>query len=77
MLLSRYPGIFTFLFLLFISYGGFAQDKKVMDHSIYDSWNSIKNVKISDNGEYSVWQSDPQDGDGFLVIHNNRTFEKK
>lgn len=44
--------------------------KKPLDHSVYDSWQSIANPKISNDGKYAVYAIDPQEGDGRLVITN-------
>lgn len=44
--------------------------KKELDHDVYDSWQKVSNVTISDNGEILVWQVDPQEGDGELFVRN-------
>src|SRR3954451_23569145 len=46
----------------------FAQGKKPLDHSVYDSWQSIGEKVISNNGEYVAYTVTPQEGDGKLVI---------
>ncbi|GAA3965629.1 alpha/beta hydrolase family protein [Hymenobacter antarcticus] len=42
--------------------------KKPLDHSVYDSWESVANQKISSNGKYVLFQVKPQQGDGTLHI---------
>lgn len=42
--------------------------KKPLDHSVYDGWQSIATPKISDDGKYAVYAVNPQEGDGKLVI---------
>lgn len=39
-----------------------------MNHSDYDGWKSIQNVKITKNGKWTVFEENPQDGDGKLII---------
>ena len=45
----------------------FAQ-KKPLDHDVYDSWQSVSGVKMSDNGNVLVWNVNPQEGDGTLYV---------
>src|SRR5688572_13032963 len=42
--------------------------KKVLDHSVYDSWESIGERSISNNGKFVVYAINPQEGDGTMVI---------
>jgi dienelactone hydrolase len=59
---------FLFLFLLSIPVISFCQNKKPLDHSVYDSWQSIGERAISNNGKFIVYTVTPQEGDGKLVI---------
>jgi len=43
-----------------------AQDKRPMDHDIYDSWNSIVDQTIADDGQWLSYALNPQDGDAEL-----------
>ncbi len=45
----------------------FAQ-KKPLDHTVYDSWQSTGERVISNNGKYLAYAINPQEGDGVLVI---------
>lgn len=45
----------------------FAQ-KKILDHRVYDSWQSIGERAISNNGTYALYTVNPQEGDGVLVV---------
>lgn len=47
--------------------------KKPLDHTVYDSWQSIGAKIISNNGQWSVYTITPQEGDAQLVIHNNKS----
>ncbi len=42
--------------------------KKPLDHSVYDSWNSIRQRSISDNGKYVAFTVGPQEGDGYAEV---------
>lgn len=55
--------------------------KKPLDHSVYDNWKSIGSVQVSDNGKFSIYQVNAQEGDGSLVVLNltnmhQKTFER-
>lgn len=54
---------------------GFAQ-KPALDHSVYDSWKSLKAVSLPQNGDILMYTIDPQEGDLDLVIENIRTGSK-
>ncbi len=56
-------------FLLFSLYL-FAQ-KKPLDHSVYDSWQSIGEKMISNDGKIVVYTITPQEGDALLVIQES------
>ena len=42
--------------------------KKIVDHTIFDSWESIGEKKISNNGEWIAYTIDVQEGDSRLVL---------
>ncbi|WP_345952045.1 prolyl oligopeptidase family serine peptidase [Mucilaginibacter sp. PAMB04274] len=48
----------------------FAQQaaKKPLDHSVYDSWQSVANQNISNDGKWVVYVVRPQQGDANMVI---------
>lgn len=50
----------------------FAQ-KKPLDHSVYDQWQSISEEKISNDGQYVAFSVLPQEGDSKLFIKNIKT----
>lgn len=58
--------------LLFIAVHVFivlsSQQKIPMDHSVYENWKDLKNIQLSNNGEYLVYEINPQIGDGKLYI---------
>jgi len=59
------------LFLLFLAapLHLFAQ-KKPLDHSVYDGWQSIGERMISNNGKWVVYTVTPQEGDADLFIQS-------
>ncbi len=48
-----------------------AQNKKPLDHTVYDSWQSIGERKISNDGKWIIYSVDVQEGDGNLVIQSS------
>ncbi|MFC0776116.1 alpha/beta hydrolase family protein [Terrimonas alba] len=58
-----------FLVLFFTTQPVMAQ-KKPLDHSVYDSWQSIVQKLISNDGKWVVYTIDPQEGDNELVIQS-------
>src|SRR5688572_30355406 len=51
--------------------------KKPLDHSVYDSWQSIGERMISNDGEWVVYSINPQEGDNELVIQSSDAAYKK
>jgi len=43
--------------------------KKMMDHSVYQEWNTIKSPKISNDGEWIIYELNREDGDGSMKIY--------
>jgi dipeptidyl aminopeptidase/acylaminoacyl peptidase len=60
-----------FLFLLLTISLQLSAQKKSLDHSVYDSWQSIGEKLISNNGSIVIHTINPQEGDATLVIQNN------
>lgn len=58
----------TILSLLFLS-SAFSQ-KKVIDHTAYDGWKTLKSEQISNDGNYICYEITPHKGDGFLYIYD-------
>lgn len=58
---------FTCFFLFVFRTTTMAQ-KKPLDHSVYDSWQSISESQISKDGNYIAYIVNPQQGDGNLYI---------
>jgi dipeptidyl aminopeptidase/acylaminoacyl peptidase len=42
--------------------------KKTLDHTVYDSWKNLKNIKLTDNGRYVLSIVAPQEGDNSLLV---------
>ena len=45
-------------------------NKPALDHSVYDSWKSLANYQISNDGKWVSYEINPQQGDGYLYIYN-------
>ncbi len=54
----------------------FAQ-KKPLDHTVYDGWQSIGERMISNDGKWVVYTINPQEGDNELVIQSSDATYKK
>lgn len=59
------------LILLAISLQNLMAQKTPLTHGIYDNWQSIRSSAISRYGNVSIWEINPQQGDGTLYIRNN------
>ena len=55
----------------FFSVQSIMAQKKPLDHSVYDSWQSIGQKLISNDGKWVVYTIDPQEGDNELVIQQH------
>ncbi len=47
-----------------------AQQKKPLDHSVYDHWKDLKNPVISQNGQFAAYEINPQEGDGWIYLYD-------
>ncbi len=66
-----------FSLLLLSSFHVYAQDKKPLDHSVYDGWKSVAERMISNDGNYVVYSINAQEGDGDMIIQHIKTNYKK
>jgi dipeptidyl aminopeptidase/acylaminoacyl peptidase len=68
----------TSLFLIsFLIIQSISAQKKPLDHSVYDGWQSIGQKLISNDGKWVVYTIDPQEGDNELVIQSSDANYKK
>src|SRR5687767_7331389 len=51
--------------------------KKPLDHSVYDHWESIGERVISNDGQFIAYTIQPQEGDGRLIIQSADNRYKK
>ena len=58
--------------LLLVSIAAQAQ-KKPLDHTVYDQWQSIKDMVLSNDGNWMSYTVAPQEGDGTLYIKQLKT----
>ncbi len=42
--------------------------KKPLDHDVYDGWQSVSAISLSDDGDIAAWCVNPQEGDGTLYV---------
>lgn len=57
----------TLLFLL-SAFTIVSAQKKPLDHSVYDSWKSISSTQLTSDGQYLLYEVNPQEGDGRLIV---------
>ncbi|MBO9631704.1 MAG: hypothetical protein J7578_01205, partial [Chitinophagaceae bacterium] len=69
----------TPLVLTALLFASLAQaQKKPLDHSVYDGWQTVSERSISNNGKYVAYTVTPQEGDGTLVIQaTDKSFKKE
>jgi dipeptidyl aminopeptidase/acylaminoacyl peptidase len=71
---------FFFFFLFFflsLPKDHLLAQKKPLDHSVYDGWQSIGERMISNDGKWVVYAINPQEGDNELVIQSSGSEYKK
>lgn len=59
-----------FLFLFILSNASLAQQKKSLSHDDYDSWESVTERSISDDGAYVAYAVNQQEGDGNMYVRH-------
>ena len=67
MMLRSFLILISFLFIQSL-----IAQKKPLDHSVYDSWQSIGQKLISNDGKWVIYTIDPQEGDNELVIQSTQ-----
>lgn len=63
------------IILLFFATATFAQ-KKPLNHTVYDSWESVGVKQLSDNGQWAAYSILQQEGDANLYLNNLTTNTK-
>ena len=53
-----------------------AAQKKPLDHSVYDGWQSVSGTALTDDGAVMAYNVNPQQGDGELVLTRTATGEE-
>ena len=54
------------IFLLLLSIASQAQ-KKPLDHTVYDQWQSIRDVFLSNDGNWMTYTVAPQEGETYCL----------
>ncbi|MBR1401404.1 MAG: S9 family peptidase [Prevotella sp.] len=44
--------------------------KKTLDHTVYDGWQTAGNINLSPKGNILTYEINPQEGDGELIVRN-------
>lgn len=59
------------ILLLFVALPlGLCAQRKPLDHSVYDSWQRVEGIQLSNNGVFAAFSVSPQEGDKVLHISN-------
>lgn len=61
-----------FFILLTFQFCALAQ-KKIIDHTVYNDWKSLKNQSVSANGKFISYEKNPHKGDGFIYVYSVET----
>lgn len=64
-----YRTCFSLLMLSMLCMSAYAQ-KRVLDHDVYEIWNSISDREISHDGQWSFYEYSPEKGDGTLEVRS-------
>ena len=59
--------IFALFLAALLTAASLFSQKKPLDHSVYDGWQSVSSPTLSDDGRYAVYNVNPQEGDGELI----------
>ena len=65
--------LFCCSLLLMLTFHPLFAQRRPLDHSVYDGWESIGERILSPDGKYLVYTITPQQGDGRLIIRNTET----
>jgi hypothetical protein len=65
------------VFFSFFTFYFSSAQKKPLDHTVYDSWQSIGERMISNDGKWVVYTINVQEGDNELVIQSSDAKYKK
>lgn len=55
---------------MLITFVAASAQKKPLDHSVYDGWKSVGAFTMSDDGRYTIFLVNPQEGDNYMVSLN-------
>jgi dipeptidyl aminopeptidase/acylaminoacyl peptidase len=59
-----------FLLIMLSSLFSFAQDKKILDHTVYNDWKKIDKAVLSKDGNFVAYTIIPHKGDGYLYLYD-------
>jgi dipeptidyl aminopeptidase/acylaminoacyl peptidase len=59
-------------FLLVFAVTSLYSQKKILDHTVYNDWKSLKNQTLSKDGRYATYEIIPHRGDGYLYLYDSK-----
>jgi len=63
----------SFFFIEVVLVIGVYGQKKPLDHSVFDAWETVAQVLISNDGNFAAYSVAPQEGDTLLYVTNLKT----
>lgn len=63
----------SFLIVLVLAATSALAQKLPLDEKVYDGWKSMSAPVISNDGRWVSWEINPQQGDGWLFVRNQKT----
>lgn len=69
----RYIFLIVATFIIIIKGNFVFCQKKEINPSVYDFWNTLSNAQLSKSGNYLSYEINPHKGDGVIELYNGRT----
>ena len=67
---------FLLISVLLIASTTLKAEKKKLSHDDFDKWEKVTNNAVSNNGDWTAFAVNPQEGDGVLSFCNTKTAKK-
>lgn len=64
------------IFILLMTCSSLFGQKRAIDHSVYDNWKNAGAFNMTEDGRYTLFLVNAQEGDGYLVSLNLKDFTK-
>ncbi|MBU2018275.1 MAG: hypothetical protein KJ941_01405, partial [Bacteroidetes bacterium] len=61
------------LLIIALVFTTFSQEKKIIDHTVYNDWKRLEKQQVSKSGKWISYEINPHRGDGYLYLYNTET----